>query len=306
MMTDDAVLLAYVDGDLPPDELRSVEDRIRTSSEITEKVALLRASQVDFADAFAHQSLPPVPESLIVKIDAMTRAHGAQGIPASANDASANPAGANVLLARSRLRGVPVWLAAACVACAFACGLFLRLGPLSNPGLSAMGGSPLASMSAGAGQTWVAAAAGYQKLYTRETVEYNEEDPAVVSETIADIRQQDRLEIRVPDLSGAGLKFKWIQRLSFNNKPLVQIVYLPQKGPPIALCVVKDVKPDQPVTTKTVDAMNVVTWRQAELSYALIGTPEGVDMDALGRQISNREMSQLFSEARRTLLAVAE
>ncbi len=296
-----------MDGDLPPDELRSVEDRIRTSSELAEKVALLRASQVDFADAFAHQSLPPVPESLILKIDAITRAHRAQGIPASANDALANPAGArHVLLARSRLRGVPVWLAAACVAGAFAGGLFLRLGPLSNPGLSAMGGSPLASMSAGPGQTWVAAATGYQKLYTRETVAYNEEDPAVVSATIADIRHDDRLDIRVPDLSGAGLKFKWIQRLSFNNKPLVQIVYLPQKGPPIALCVVKDVRPDQPVTTKTVDAMNVVTWRQAELSYALIGTPEGVDMDALGRQISNREMSQLYSEARHTLLAMAE
>jgi anti-sigma factor RsiW len=307
MMTDDAILLAYVDGDLPPDERRKIEARIQASSETAERVALLRASQLDFADAFAHRKLPPVPESLTHKIEEMVRAHqlkGAQAspaasVPVSANDTSIPSAPSAPV--RSRLRAVPVWLAAACVAGAFACGLFLRLGPLLNPGVPVEGGTAVAS--AGAGLSWVAAATGYQKLYTRETVAYTQEDPAVFSKIIDDIRHEDRLAIRVPDLSSAGLTFKWVQRLSFNNKPLVQIVYLPQKGPPIALCVMKEVKPDQAVTAKTVDAMNVVTWRQAELSYALIGKAEGVDLNALGRQISNREMEQLFSSASRTLLA---
>jgi hypothetical protein len=279
---------------------REVEKSIQASSEAAEKVALLRASRFDFADAFAHQSLPPVPESLTRKIEAMTRAHRAE----SANDASPNPPASRLAVpVRSRLRVVPTWLAAACVAAAFAGGLLLRLGPLSNPGGSETGGTSLAS--AGGGQSWVAAATGYQKLYTRETVAYTEEAPAVSSKIIEDVRHKDQLDVRVPDMSSAGLTFKWIQRLSFNNKPLVQIVYLPQRGPPIALCVMKDVKPDQPVAAKTVDATNVVTWRQAELSYALIGKPEGVNMDALARQISNRGMSELFSDASHTMVAMA-
>jgi len=109
--------------------------------------------------------------------------------------------------------------------------------------------------------------------------------------------RDDRLALRVPDLTSAGLTFKSVQRLRFNNKPLVQIVYLPQNGPPIALCVMKDTKPDQPVATKTVDAMDVATWRQAELSYALIGKSGNVDLAALGKRISNFDMAPLFSDA---------
>jgi hypothetical protein len=35
---------------------------------------------------------------------------------------------------------------------------------------------------------------------------------------------------------------------ALNDKPLVQIVYLPKEGAPIALCVMKEVKPDAAVT----------------------------------------------------------
>jgi hypothetical protein len=59
----------------------------------------------------------------------------------------------------------------------------------------------------------------------------------------------------------------------------------------------KDAKPDRPVATKTVDAMDVATWRQAELTYALIGQSGDADLAALGKRISNLEMAPLFSEA---------
>jgi hypothetical protein len=41
--------------------------------------------------------------------------------------------------------------------------------------------------------------------------------------------------------------------------------------------------------------MTVVTWRQAELGYALIGQPQGVDLTALGKQISSSQVAPLFS-----------
>ena len=185
-----------------------------------------------------------MPDSLKLKVDEMVRAHRAR----ESNDPILPPGEkARSEPVRSGMRGMPVWLAAACVAGAFACGLFVRLGPLTNGG---------AQMAANAEVSpWVAAAVGYQKLYTRDTVSYVQQDPAAAANIVRDIRSEDRLALRVPDLTSAGLTFKSVQRLRFNNKPLVQIVYLPQNGPPIALCVMKDSKPDQPVAAKTVDAM---------------------------------------------------
>jgi anti-sigma factor RsiW len=294
MMADDAQLLGYVDGELSPEGRRAVEAQLRASSEAREKVALLRASRLDFEGAFAQQNLPRVPDSLKLKVDEMVRAHRAL----ESNDPALPPSEKALSEpVRSRLRGVPVWLAAACVAGAFACGTFVRLGPLASP-FSSPFSSGGAQMAANADVSpWVAAAVGYQKLYTRDTVAYTQEDPAAAANIVKDIRSDDRLALRIPDLTSAGLTFKSVQRLRFNNKPLVQIVYLPKNGPPIALCVMKDPKPDQPVATKTVDAMNVATWRQAELSYALIGKPGDVDFAALGKRISNLDMAPLFSDA---------
>ena len=302
MKTDDLMLMAYVDGELSPGESREVEDHIRASSEAAELVALLRASRVDYKQAFATKKLPPVPESLTRRIETITRAHSAKSTAAGANDPSV-PAAA-VSPVRSRLRTVPTWLAAACVAGAFCGGLFLRPGTfaLLSPGTPS---SSSATMSSSGLSPWVTAAVGYQQLYTRNTLAYADENAAATSKIVDDIRREDKLALRIPDLSSAGLTFKSVRRLNFDNKPLVQIVYLPEKGPPIALCVMKGAKSDQAVSAQVVDTMHVVTWRQAELSYALIGKTEGVDLDALGKLISNREVDQLFSNASSALFALA-
>jgi anti-sigma factor RsiW len=302
MKTDDLMLMAYVDGELAPGESREVEEHIRASAEAAQLVALLRASRLDYKQAFAAQKLPPVPDSLTRKIEAITRAHSAKSAAPGANDPSV-PAPA-VSPVRSRLRTVPTWLAAACIAGAFCGGLFLRPGtfPLLSPGMPSSSSTAMASSGL---SPWVTAAIGYQQLYTRDTLAYTDENPAATSKIVDDIRRDDKLALRIPDLSSAGLTFKSVRRLNFNNKPLVQIVYLPEKGPPIALCVMKGMKSDQAVAAQVVDTMHVVTWRQAELSYALIGKTEGVDLDALGKRISNREVDQLFSNASSALLALA-
>ncbi|SOE94150.1 Transmembrane transcriptional regulator (anti-sigma factor RsiW) [Burkholderia sp. D7] len=306
MKTDDLMLMAYVDGELAPDESQEVEMQIRASSEAAELVRLLQASRLDYKAAFATQDLPPVPESLTRKIEAMARAHSAGNLAPGANDPSVPTPSVTSASApvRSRLRTVPTWLAAACVAGAFVGGLFLRPGtlPLLNPGMPNSGNAAMASTGV---SPWVTAAVGYQQLYTRDTVAYADANPAATSKIIDDIHRDDGLALRIPDLSSAGLTFKAVRRLHFNNKPLVQIVYLPEKGPPIALCVTKGAKADQAIASQVVDTMHVVTWRQAELSYALIGKTEGVDLDALGKRISNREVDRLFGDATLEVPALA-
>ncbi len=154
-----------------------------------------------------------------------------------------------------------------------------------------------ASTNTVAPSPWVQAAVGYQQLYTRDTEAFTHADAEVASRTISAIRHDDGVALRVPDLSAAGLTFRRVQRLQFHGRPLVQIVYFPEKGAPIALCVFKDHQPDTAVSPHDVNGMTVVMWRQAELSYALIGKPEGVDLVALGNQIAERSVNQLFGKA---------
>ena len=304
MKSDDILLMAYVDGELPPHQREEVERELRTSPDVAERVALLQASRLPYRDAFAAQKLPPVPASLSAKIEEMARAaktKAAQSVagPTAGPDTSVNdpvvpraPGSAASSTIRSRLRVAPAWLGVAFLAGAFACGLVLRLGPGMGPASNT--GASLASVGTGV-SPWVMAAASYQQLYSRETLANVAPDTDLSIKTVKEIRQDDGLALRVPDLSAAGLTFKRVQRLRFNNKPLVQIVYLPEKGAPIALCVMKEVKPDAAVEDQRVASMTVVTWRQAELGYALIGQPEGVDLAAVGKQIAAGGTAQLFS-----------
>jgi anti-sigma factor RsiW len=300
MKTDDILLIAYVDGDLPSQDRQEVEKEIGESAEVAERVALLQASRLPYREAFAHQKLPPVPESLTKKIQEMTRAaleaENAKESKPAVNDAvlqhdSTTPPSAPV---RSRMRHTPAWLAVAFVAGAFCYGVVLRFMPGVVPGLDSSH-VKVASRPMGA-SPWVQAAANYQQLYSRETVDQLPPDDAGSAQTVADIRKQDGLALRVPDLHAEGLTFKRVQRLRFHGKPLVQIVYLPEKGAPISLCVVKDPKPDQALSQQNVDTMDVVTWRQGELSYALIGTPGNVDLQAVGKQIADSGVSDMFGQ----------
>ncbi|MCX4162450.1 MULTISPECIES: anti-sigma factor [Paraburkholderia] len=296
MKPDEIQLLAYVNGELPAHERAEIEQALRSSPDVAEQVALLHASQLPYREAFARQKLPPVPAGLAQKIDDLARAAAQKdSTPQSgANDPVMPqvPGAAPAAPVRSRLRFAPAWLAVAFVAGAFVCGAVLRLGP--GAAASLQSGSV---GNEGSARSWVVAAAGYQQLYSRDTLEYVDGNADLSKKTLDEIRSEDGLAVNIPDLRAAGLTFKRVQRLRFGDKALVQIVYLPQQGAPVALCVMKETKPDQAVAERRIDSMNVVTWRQAELGYALIGKPDQVDLAALAKRISGNQVDSLFGDA---------
>jgi len=160
------------------------------------------------------------------------------------------------------------------------------------PGASGNGAVSVAAANA---RPWVDVAADYQQMYSRETVADVSPDPAVSADTVAAIRNVDGIRLRMPDLQRAGLSFKSVERLRYNGKPLVQIVYLPSHGTPVALCVMKDSRPDQSVAQRQSHGMAVVSWRRNELSYALIGKPDSGDLQAIAQQIADGDVDALFA-----------
>lgn len=321
MKVDDTVLMAYVDDELSPQERQQIEDELRDHAELADKVALFQASRLPYREAFAAQTLPPVPASLVKRVDDLIRAHteaaklrataqaqqaeqavtpaAAQGDNAqSANDPAIEhdahmPPSAPV---RSRMRIAPAWLAVAFVGGAFCCGVVLRLAPgvgFNEAGKTSGNTTTVAAATMGS-LPWVQVAASYQQLYSRDTVAHLWPDSSDAQSTVNEIRNEDGIALRVPDLSKAGLRFIRVQRLKFHGRPLVQIIYLPQKGDPVALCVIKENKANQSVASQSIDTMNVVTWRESNLGYALIGATSNGDLAPLGKEIAERRFDPLF------------
>lgn len=324
MNEDDIRLLAYADDTLPAAQRAEVEAAIAASPELADVVESLRASRLPYRETFAAQVIPPVPQSLSAGLDALLRAHAqreaatapaeptattAQSTPESPNspdplksieqatpvrvDASHNLPAANDAPTGRRVR--PWWLAAA-----FAAGVAATVVTLPLlPGVmnrSGAGGFMTASLPAKPeqGRTWVRAAAEYQQLYARDTVASIRVDDSDTERTVSDIRQNDKLDISVPDLRSQGLTFKRVQRLHWQDRALVQMVYLPAKGDPVALCVVRDTRPDQGVAEQQVDKMGVVTWRKGQIGYALIGAPGSTDLKAVAKALADGPVAPLY------------
>lgn len=274
MKPDDSQLIAYADGELSASQAESVERALAESADLRESVDLLRASRLPYRQAFAVQKLPPLPDDLRLRIEA---------IAAEAQEQS--------VAKESSRRSLPrMWLAAAFIAGAFCAGLVQQLG--GWPGIT---GNHAATVASSGVRPWMSVAASYQQLYTRDTVAGLTPDPTVSANTVAAIRDQDGIRLRAPDLRAAGMTFKSIERLQYNGKPLVQMVYLPAYGTPVALCVMKDSRPDQSVAQRQMDGMTVVSWRQNELAYALIGQPDSGDLSKIARQISNGDVDAMFA-----------
>ena len=318
---DETLLMAYVDGELSPDQHAEVAALVARDPEAAALVALFEASKLDYAAAFAAQPMPPVPDSLVLSIDALVAGHRErQGAKPDAgatqthaetkaiDTAAIGAAGTNVRsldAERQKRRGIPVWLAAACMAGAFGAGLVIRgglPGTGTGPAPTTVAGGASAPGAAGGAVTvasttfapWVKAAMEYQQLYTRDSVAYTPDiDAQRLTRFVDDARDKDKLDIVVPDLSKAGLELKQVARLRFRGKALVQLVYLPKSGPPISLCVLAEPKDDQAVTANQIDAMHVVTWRQAKLGYVLVGNTDGLDLESIGKQIAARDYPAL-------------
>jgi len=265
---DDALLMAYVDGELPPEQRAEVEAAIAHSDDLSGRVAALQASVLPYRAAYERRPVPPVPESLTRRIDelvSVTTAHERRP-------------------ERTSRRFAMQWAAAAFVAGAICSGVLTGYLGGMNP------------MKPGV-DPWVRSVADYQVLYGRDTVANIREDKVSTEQVLSDIRQRDGMPVNVPDLRQAGLKFKRVQRLNYHDRPLVQMVYLPERGDPVALCVIEDGKGDAPVKTQQVGEMKTATWHANRLAYVLLAKQTSLDLQALGQSIANGKAAQLYGEA---------
>jgi len=267
MTLDDTDLLAYVEGQLAPGRCSELEAAVAASPKLAARLAAMRASALPYAAAFQSQALPPVPDRLTQRVAVLSRSRRDERSPWS----------------WPRMVGA---FAAGMLTCAIALKVLL-------PGVAPMSSAtPVAP--------WITAVADYQRLYSRATLAHVSEDPQLSARVISDLRANDGVQVAVPDLRSAGLSFKRVQRLSFHDRPVVQMVYLPERGEPIALCATPDARPDESLHAQQVGEMNTVAWRHGNLGYVLLGRGSAQELLDLGRQIASGNRSSLYGHGGRT------
>jgi anti-sigma factor RsiW len=252
--------MAYVDGDLPAERRAELETAIAHSADLASRLSVMRASVLPYGAAFERQKLPPVPPELEKRIAELVSvsAHAPVRLPLKSD-----------------------WprLVAAFFVGVVCCAAVLRwvLTPVSTV------------------VPWVQAAADYQRLYSRETLADMAADSAMSAKIIDRLQRLDGIPVRIPDLRSAGLTFKRVQRLSFQDQPVVQMVYLPDRGEPIALCVTQDSGADETPQAKQLGDMQAVVWRSDRLSYVLLAKRSQIDLLKLADQLAKGGTPALYS-----------
>ena len=85
---------------------------------------------------------------------------------------------------------------------------------------------------------WVSQVANYQQLYVRSTVDSAGSVDLPAIQALMQVQLGEKLSI--PDLNSKAIEFRRGQLLQVEDKPLIQLAYLPESGVPIALCIMKD------------------------------------------------------------------
>ncbi len=266
MGIEDTELLAYVDGHLSQARRAEVEAAVANSPGVAARLNAMGASALPYAAAFDAQVLPPLPPELSLRVVDLLSAP-----------------------AQQRQRRVSSWarLGVAFAAGALCCAIGLKLLP----------SAALPQAAAAQVSPWIKAVADYQQLYSRATLANVTEDSALSAHVINDLRVNDGIVVVVPDLRSAALTFKRVQRLSFHDRPVVQMVYLPEHGEPIALCVTADARPDEVPHAQQIGEMRSVAWRRDNLGYVVLGKGTARTLLELGRRIANGDTGRLYGRS---------
>ena len=259
MSVDDTDLLAYIDGGLTPQRRAEVEAAVADSRMLAERLAAMRASALPYAAAFDRQSSPQIPQNLADHVSDLVRVSTSASTPAASRGRSRTWVGA----------------AAATLAALLICGGALKFGTGAPP------------------SAWIRAVASYQELYVRETLSTVAADAALTQTIVSDSRAAG-VPVSIPDLRSNGLEFKRVQRLSFHDQPVIQIVYLPEAGNPVALCITREPQAREAPHFQQLGAMQAAVWHDGALGYVLIARNTHLDLVSLGRRIASGETRILF------------
>jgi anti-sigma factor RsiW len=257
MWPDEVTLLAYVDDELSAAQRAQVEAALAQHPGLMETVQALRASKLPYEAAFAQQTVPPVPAALRLQVESLAARH-------SVAPPELAWAGAGIKPGKPRVP-MPAWGL-----------LLLLLGLLAGywGGRNAAPSSP---------EPWLQMVSSYHAMYGRETVLDGGVAQAQVAALASRLQQAHGLALKIPDLQAQGLQFVRAQQLQHEGQMVLQLVYLPASGPPLALCLMPAAA--QPERSFTLHGQQGLAWFANGWAYVLIGQAPAAQLQTLRSEV---------------------
>ena len=257
----DSTLVAYVDGELDAEQARAVKAALTENPEARSRVEVFRETAALLQAAFDEPADEPVAPSLL----RAARKPGAM---------------------RRRWR-VALPLAASLAALAIGLGGGYMTGVYRTQ----------AQVEVAAAHHWRDEAAEYFRLYAQDDRHLIELPASRIKAIEAKLSHFVNKELKVPDLSSHGLKFRGARLFAIDGDPMVAegaqpaalLVYDLPNGKPLALCITpfKSKADESPVSGRSGD-MNLLSWFQSGQGYVLMGWAEPEFLREVGLELAHR------------------
>jgi anti-sigma factor RsiW len=257
--TIDALLVAYLDGELPPEARRELEGRLSADASLAARLAALAEANQPLRSSF----------------DALLKA-----APRARLDAAYAAALARAPLRRPRSYRQILTAAAAA--------LLLLIGGGTAGYLIAKGPGDLFQEADRFEDAWIDAVAGQLSLYNSASVEAIHVSEAEQKASLAKLGEMLKLDLSAPNVELEGLTLKRAELLHFQGQEIAELLYASDTHGPIALCVTVKPGGEEEGEVESRNGLNFTYWAKGGRRFLLIGDAPEDRIEALADKIAER------------------
>jgi len=254
----DAILVAYLDGELEPEAHEKLERLLKSDPNVRERLAMLSRGAGPFKRTFD------------AVLDSAPRERLQAQLTASANK-FAHPN----WLARSRRWGTTI---AAALLFAIGAGTVGYLLGQSSPDLFNIGNSE---------EAWLDAVANQVSLYSRESVASIPVDETTQKTQLGRLSEILKLDLSQARVALPSLTLKRVELLQFENRPLAELLYQGEQGV-VTLCIMPEPGGESEREAERRANLNTVYWARGDYRFLLVGLAPADTMKKLADMVQSR------------------
>src|SRR5262245_10163223 len=254
----DAILVAYLDGELELEAHQKLERLLKTDASVRERLAMLSRGSRPFKRTFdaVLDSAPrdKLQAQLTVSVNKLARPNW---------------------LVRSRRWGTAI---AAALLLAIGAGTVGYLLGQSSPNLFDIGNNE---------DAWLDAVANKISLYSHESVATITVDETIQKTELSRLSERLKLELSPARVALPGLTLRRIELLQFENRPLAQLLYEGEQGV-VVLCIMPESDGKSERETERRAELNTIYWASEDHRFLLLGPVSAETMEKTAEVVESR------------------
>lgn len=250
MKIDEMTVLQYIDNDLSKDDRRVFEALLENDEALQEQVQIMKSSELPYQAAFSSEMLAEMPASI--------EAHLEQA------DALINDDQEDANFFKRYNSAVVAGLFIVVFVAGVFSQSFIKQTVFSND-------HELARFDVQS--ELVDSMIIYQALYSRPTVVPVHQTLPKAQVVLDKFLEKSKVKLDIPNLESLGFEFRRAQVLSYEDRPILQLVYLPEQGEPLAICLTyteDQQSTDEDAVTYNISGMKSNVWSKQGIVYMLM------------------------------------